>query len=63
MSTSSTNDRLTLTLTDCAKIAGLIFLSGMHGAAFFFCLGAGRGGAEEKIFGAGQGENARGGAG
>ena len=34
----------------------------MHGAAFF-CCGAGRSGAEEKNFGAGQGENARGGAG
>ena len=34
--------------------------AGMHGAAFF---ALGRGGAEGKIFGAGQGENARGGAG
>ena len=37
-------------------------ISGMNGAAFF-CFGAGRGGAEENIFGAGQGENARGRAG
>ena len=41
---------------------GLDWQSGMHGAAFFF-FGAGRGGAEEKNFGAGQGENARGRAG
>ena len=50
-----------------AKISMLLYMmkiviksdAGMHRAAFF-CFGAGRGVAEEKFFGAGQGEKNRG---
>ena len=59
------NARVIKAITECGP---LLLASvgnsptGMNGAAFF-CFGAGRGGAEEKNFGAEQGENARGGAG